>query len=386
MVLTFAGGVGVVLYLLLWAVSGEEDPSAPTTARTPPDVQRTVAFGLILLGVLLLLRLAGIWLGDALVWPVVVASAGAAVMWARGDEEDRARWIQLGARIPGNPVSAIFQGRTSAGRVIIGGALVGIGMAGFLAANDALVGIRPLLLWAIAALVGFSLLIGPWVWRLVHALSDERAERIRSETRAEVAAHLHDSVLQTLALIQRSADQPRRMVSLARRQERELRAWLYGERDALTTPGAMLVGAVDAIAADVEAAHDVMVETVVVGDLPVDAPTEALLKASREALVNAAKHAGVSTVSLFVEVEPDVVTAFVRDRGKGFVPTAVGDDRRGIADSIRGRLVRLGGRAEVVTAPGEGTEWTLTVPRPEAARPDHPRSDDARPDVQEDRT
>jgi len=208
------------------------------------------------------------------------------------------------------------------------------------------------------------------VQRLLGALDEERRERIRSEERAELAAHLHDSVLQTLALIQRGATQnrPHEVVHLARRQERELRAWLYGDRGAPGGPldnagSERLSTAVAALAGDVEGDHAVTVEVVVVGDGPVDASTAALLGAIREATVNAAKHAGVADVSVYVEAGPREVTAFVRDRGNGFDPSTVPGDRHGIAHSIRGRIERHGGRVAITTGPGRGTEIELHVPR-----------------------
>lgn len=372
LVLAFAGGAGVLLYLLGWAVSSEAEAADELAAVTrDPNLQQGVALGLIALGVLLLLRQAGFWLGDGLVWPIVIGGLGSAVIWTRGDEEDRERWSRLASRIPGNPVEAVFGGRISVPRILVGATLIGAGMAAFLAANDALAAIRTVLLAVLVTVVGFGLVFGPWLVRLVEELGAERRERIRSEERAEVAAHLHDSVLQTLALMQRSSEDPRRMVALARRQERELRAWLYGQRD-LTNGARTVQAAIDALVEEVEADHAVDVEVVVVGDGAVDEDVAAVLGAVREATVNAAKHAGVEVVSVYVECGPNEVTAFVRDRGKGFDPGAVPDDRRGIADSIRGRIERRGGEVEVATEPGDGTEIAITLPRGRPERPERP--------------
>lgn len=373
--LSFAGGAGIILYLLGWIVSEELPEDAIRRTVRDPNLQQAVALGMIVLGLLLLLRNAGLWLGDTLVWPIVVAAFGSAVMWTRGSADDRARWSRLAARIPGNPVDSIFGGRVSVMRLVIGGVLIAAGMAAFLAANDALHALRPAGLALGVALFGAVLVFGPWVWRLLDELSTERRERIRSEERAEVAAHLHDSVLQTLALIQRSADQPRRMVSLARRQERELRTWLYGQRAGLGAED--LRTAFDATAEEIEAQHDVSVEVVVVGEVPLDDDLRAVVGAAREAMVNAAKHAGVSEVSLFVEVGPDEITAFVRDRGAGFDPAAVPPDRRGIMESIVGRMTRHGGSAEILSEPGAGTEVVLTLPRRRRQRPGEPSEETA---------
>jgi signal transduction histidine kinase len=195
---------------------------------------------------------------------------------------------------------------------------------------------------------------------------DERRERVRAEERADMAAHIHDSVLQTLALIQRSSDDPPEVRRLARVQERELRAWLFEDRvpGSLDAPAlATLATGVRATALAVEESHRVTVEVVVVGDCALDESVRALLAAGREAMVNAAKWSGAPTVSVFAEVEGERVSLFVRDRGVGFAPALVAEDRRGIAESIRARMQRHGGSAEIRSTPGEGTEVALSVPR-----------------------
>jgi signal transduction histidine kinase len=196
--------------------------------------------------------------------------------------------------------------------------------------------------------------------RLARQLAEERRDRIRAEERQDVAAHLHDSVLQTLALIQR-ADDPSRMAALARVQERELRSWLYRPQGAQRAD--LLSTAVDALAERIELSHSIQVDSVVVGDCPIDDGLQAVVDACGEALTNAAKHSGAPRVSLYLEVDVDAVTAYVRDRGKGFDPATIPEDRRGIADSIRGRLQRHGGTVEVVSSPGNGTEVRLRLPR-----------------------
>jgi signal transduction histidine kinase len=213
------------------------------------------------------------------------------------------------------------------------------------------------------AIAGALLLVaGPWVWRLALERDEERAARARSEERSEMAARVHDSVLQTLALIQRSADDPRRVAAIARRQERELRGWLYGDQP-LGDDEASLLASLSAAAADVEELHGVRVELASSGDCRVDERTRALVLAAREAMTNAAKFAGVDELDVYVEANAEAVSVFVRDRGAGFDRAAVPEDRRGIAESIEGRLERAGGRATVVTAPGAGTEVELRLPR-----------------------
>ena len=192
---------------------------------------------------------------------------------------------------------------------------------------------------------------------MANDLSQERRERIRSQERAEVAAHLHDSVLQTLALIQKAAGSPSEVTRLARSQERELRTWLYTSRAGQGT----LSRALEAVAAEVEEQHRVSVDVVAVGDLVLDEKGAALVAAAREAVVNAAKHSGAATVDVYAEVEPHQATVFVRDRGVGFDPSDVPADRHGLSGSVVGRMERHGGRAFVRSTPGEGTEIRLEM-------------------------
>jgi signal transduction histidine kinase len=212
-------------------------------------------------------------------------------------------------------------------------------------------------------------LLGPWWLRIARDLVVERQARIRAEERAEMATRVHDSVLQTLALIQRRADDPQRVIQLARAQERELRSWLFDGR----TPGSMdedmtLAAGILLIQQEVEAQHGVAVEAVTVGDCELDDDLNALLAAAREATVNAVKWSGAEVVSIFAEVEPTQVSVFVRDRGKGFDPDTVPSDRKGLAQSVHARMARRGGSATVRSAQGEGTEVSLTMPRPAGER------------------
>jgi signal transduction histidine kinase/phage shock protein PspC (stress-responsive transcriptional regulator) len=356
-VLAVAGGAGVLLYLLAWALSVEPDAGAPPQPQRRPTGRQALALGCVVLGLLLLFRDVGLWFGDRVVWPVALAAAGSAVIWARSD--DRERWTRVGARLPGGPVAAMFTGRTSLGRFVVGALLVAAGMSLVLAGSHSLAAAGSVVLAMAVTAAGLGLIVGPWTYRLARQVGEERRARIRSEARAEMAAHLHDSVLHTLALIQR-ADAPPEVVSLARRQERELRAWLYG---APAHPAGRLRPAVEAIATRVEQLHEVPVEVVVVGDAPLDERGRALVEACQEAAVNAARHSGAPLVSVYVEVEPDELTGYVRDQGKGFDPAAVPADRRGIADSIRGRMLRHGGSVTISSAPGEGTEVQLRMPR-----------------------
>jgi signal transduction histidine kinase/phage shock protein PspC (stress-responsive transcriptional regulator) len=346
--LVLAGGIGFVLYLIGILVSVDPDAAEPGPAPRRARLRPTIAFASVLAGVLLVLRQAGLWFGDDVVWPMALGAIGSAVLWSRA-ELGRSRAASFVARGRGAPV-----------RTVVGVLLIGAGVSLFVASGrrSGLLANAPVA--AGAALVGVVVIVGPWVGRLVRQLADERRERIRSQERAAISAHLHDSVLQTLAMIQR-ADDPRRMSNLARTQERELRSWLYGR----TTPNdhPSVSGAIDSLVDQIEREHAIAVEAVSVGDASIDDEARALLAAAREALVNAAQHSGATVASLFVEIEPQRMSVYVRDQGAGFDRASVGADRRGIADSIEGRIRSVGGSAEVVSTPGSGTEVRITVPR-----------------------
>jgi signal transduction histidine kinase/phage shock protein PspC (stress-responsive transcriptional regulator) len=353
-VLSLAAGLGVVLYVLLYLVSAEPRPGVVSHVRRP-TIRQAMAVGLIVLGVLLFCRELGLWFGDALLFPVVLLTIGSAVLWTRGDDTERERWRAAIARLPEGS-QGVVAGRGHVVRLALGAFLLLAGMAAFFAVGGVLSN-TPLAV--VATLLGIGVIAGPWLWALFRQLSEERRERIRSEEREEVAAHLHDSVLQTLALIQRS-EEPREMASLARSQERELRDWLYGGTGA--ADATLLSTAVNEAAAEIERTHRVRIDVVTVGDRRLDDEGRALVLAAREAMANAAVHAGVGRLSVYVESGADGVAAFVRDQGVGFDPASVPDDRHGIADSISGRMMRAGGNVEVVSSPGHGTEVRLGLP------------------------
>jgi signal transduction histidine kinase len=251
--------------------------------------------------------------------------------------------------------------------VISGGLLMSVGIIGILSFfAPGRQGLSPTLLgllFALLALAGLVLALAPVLWRLAGQLREERIARIREQERAEVAAIVHDQVLHTLALIQRHAADPGTVARLARGQERSLRGWLYRPTG---SPSERFAAALEQVAAEVEDAYGLTVETVVVGDADHDERVAALVAATREALVNAARHAKVTSVSLYAEVEADALTVFVRDRGVGFDLSTVDDDRHGVRGSIIGRMQRHGGTAQVRSVPGEGTEVELTIHRAQA--------------------
>ncbi len=351
LLLTLTGGLGVVLYLVGWAISTPPDDGSTATTVEPAALSgRSLAVAAATGGLLMTARNVGVWPGDAIMVPAVVVACGAALLWYRGRDQHP----------EGDPLERVLHGRATPLRSLGGVALALAGVVA-LAAGGVRVSQLPAALAALAmALAGAAVLVGPYVGRLTTQLRDEERARIRDQERNDMAAHLHDSVLQTLALMQRAAADPRRMVMLARRQERELRSWLYDVK--ASAAAGSLAARAEGIAAEVELDHGLPVDLVVVGDVTVTSPVEALLLAMREATVNAAKHSRADLVSIYIEVEPNAITAFVRDKGVGFSAAEIGNDRRGIAMSIRDRIERVGGRALLDTAPGAGTEWELVVP------------------------
>ncbi len=373
LVMSAFGGLGVAFYALGWALLPVERGGAAVAPRRDRlgglrdrGVAREVAgVALLTLAALLTLRQLGWWLGDEVVWPLLLGSTGLALIWRQSDAA--AAWTPAELRRPLHALRERLRGergadgrRTAAGAgLVLLAALVLLRSTGTLQAVGNAIGGIVVLAAAVA------LIFGPWLARMARSLANERTERIRSQERAEVAAHLHDSVLQTLALIQKRADDPREVAGLARRQERELRSWL-NDRPA-RSDGESLAAALETAAAEVEQLHGVPVEVVTVGDCPLDDRLGALVAAAREALSNAAKFAGSAKVDLYAEVGPQRVELFVRDRGVGFDPAAVPADRRGVRESIVGRMERHGGRAVVHSAPGAGTEVELTVERAPAS-------------------
>jgi len=352
--------------------------ASDAVARRPaPDADAiaTAAFGAVVLGGLLLVRTVGLWPGDVVVWPLVATLVGLALLAMRtapnAATAELPDWQML-RRLPPDAADAVAvlvgTRRGALARIGAGVACVVVGLAAFVVTVDSWRALRGALVATVAVVIGVTLVVGPGVSRLVHALVAERRERIRADERAEVAAHLHDSVLQTLALVQRRADEPREVVRLARMQERELRAWLLGGDAPAASASTSLGAALEEIAAAIESGHGVPVEVVRVRDCGIDG-TEPLLAAAREAILNAARHSGAAAVSVYLEVEPEQATIFVRDRGRGFDPESVPADRGGIINSIVGRMARAGGRALVHSTARDGTEVELVLPLAHVGEP-----------------
>jgi signal transduction histidine kinase len=312
--LALAGGAGILLYLALWGYGRNR--------------RAWWAFVLAIVAATTLLSALGF--SDRSVVGVALVAVGLALMWRRGGFRQEAPATTLGIGLAALGVVLVFAGGNPGTRALAPGAVAG----------------------------ALLMVAGPWLWRLAVERDAERDARVRTQERAEVAARVHDSVLQTLALIQRHAQEPRRVAALARRQERDLRGWLYADRP-LGDRGS-LVSALSAAAADVEELHAVRIEIASSGDCPAD---DALVLAAREAMTNAAKFAGTDEIDVYAEVANDAVSVFVRDRGAGFERAGVPPDRRGISESIEGRLERAGGRATITSTPGGGTEVELRLPR-----------------------
>ena len=365
-------GVFAAVYVVAWLIIPAEGCDASFAARALSDkrgIALVLAVTSALAGALVIASaLNATWISGLGV-PIIVCVDGL-VLIARNAPEQERRYLRELA----DPLARSTPGRRSRRLLRFGLAVVLViaGLAALLSGTRA--GPAYLLLQPVGGVLllvgGIALALGPWWLRVARDLVAERQARIRAEERADMAARVHDSVLQTLALIQRRADDPHQVVQLARAQERELRSWLFDGRapGSLDGQAATVAGAVRLIQQDVEQQHGITVEAVTVGDCGLDEELTALLAAAREATVNAAKWSGAPVVSLFAEVEPDSVALFVRDRGGGFDPDAVPVDRKGLAESVRARVARRGGSATIRSAPGAGTEVSLTMPRAAADR------------------
>jgi phage shock protein PspC (stress-responsive transcriptional regulator) len=373
---TLASGIGLVAYGLMWLLIPADTDETTRVAAEPRRSRRgavevALGVGFLLLAVLLAFRELGLPFSDVVIWPLTLVAAGGALIWRQSVGAPPAAAgapPPLSRRVPGSPAPATPAADAGEPRPVvisrigIGVVLVIAAAIVFLQFSGALAAATDVALAALVVAIAFGVIFAPWFVRLLTSLSAERAERIRSQERAEVAAHLHDSVLQTLALVQKRASDPREVAALARRQERELRSWLSGgpARDAGER---RLTAALEAAAEEIEQAHGVPVDVVAVGDAPLDRDGEALVAAAREAMLNAAKFGDGAAVAVYAEASDERLQVFVRDRGPGFDPAAVPGDRRGVRESIVGRMERHGGRAEIHASPGGGTEVELVLER-----------------------
>lgn len=364
--------IGALVYAALWLLLPLREPEkAPgleaasrTNMRTTSkssrrrDAGSVLALVLMSAGLIWLVQSSGWGVPAQIFWPVAFACAGVALVWRTADDtgkQEKADENQPAWLAPFVSSSRLL----TIARMVLGMTLVGAAVGSVIASQTSLALVPQVLAMSGLALAGTALVVAPWIYRSQTQLRQVREEKVRADARADMAAHLHDSVLQTLALIQRQSDDPKSVQTLARRQERELRGWLYGDVIREETMKAALTSA----AAEVEDERGVNVDLVCVGDAPMDERVEAMIRAAREAMVNAAKHSGSDRIDVFAEATEDSIEVFVRDRGKGFDLDEIADDRMGVKGSIIGRMERHGGTARIRTSAETGTEVKLEMSR-----------------------
>jgi signal transduction histidine kinase len=367
-VLVVAGliyGFGAAAYVVAWLLIPAQGADGNIATKALSD-KRGIGLGaavasVLAVGLIIASALGATWVAGVAL-PLIVCAAGLVLISRNADAEERQHLREF-ADAAGRPSSARLRRRLL--RLALAALLLLGGVAALLGDHEFNVHLLLPLGGIVLLIGGIALAFGPWWLRVAKDLVEERQARIRAEERADIAARVHDSVLQTLALIQRRAGDPHQVIQLARAQERELRGWLFDGRapGSLDGQAVTVADGVRLIQQEVEAQHEVPVEAVTVGDCALDEELTALLAAAKEATVNAAKWSGADVVSVFAEVEPESVSVFVRDRGRGFDPDAVPDDRKGLAESVRGRVSRRGGTVTIRSAPGEGTEVSLVMPR-----------------------
>lgn len=363
--LSLCGGAGILLYAWLWATipnaqNARDDvlPKAslarpnPSTAaadaaahdpRSAPITEILLGLALLGAGLALVASRLGADIPLAVVVPAIVVLAGTALAWRQFAD------IRSGAK----QQSSALLVRTLGALV-----LVTVGILLFFVTGET-PNVWTVILAAVAVLIGVAVVVSPWLVRLSGDLADERAAREREAERAEIAAHLHDSVLQTLALIQQKAGPSSDAARLARAQERELRDWLFTGTNGFTVD---LATELRRIAGVIEADFPVHFDVVTTGAV-LDSAPDALVAAAREAMLNAARHAG-GTVSVYLENGAGGTELSVTDRGPGFTLDLVPEDRLGVRESIQGRMRRIGGTALIRSGPGAtGTEIVLGLPK-----------------------
>jgi signal transduction histidine kinase len=363
---TVLGGFGVPIYALAWLLVPVTGGNSIASKAVNDRRGIALAAGLtsLLVVAFILLSAIGVSWPGSLAGPVIISAVCVVLIWRNAPADEQETMRRLAGPLLGLAAGTRRSRTRTVLRALVAALLLALGLAALAHGHPYHALFRPLAGVALV-LAAIVVVLGPWWLRIARDLVVERQARIRAEERADMAARVHDSVLQTLALIQRRAGDPQQVIALARAQERELRSWLFDGR----APGSIdgqamtLAAGIRLIQQDVEAQHGVTVEAVTVGDCELDDNLAALLAAGREATVNAVKWSGAQVVELFAEVEPARVSLFVRDRGRGFDPAAVPSDRKGLAESIHARMARRGGSATVRSVQGEGTEVSLTMPR-----------------------
>ncbi|NNN00780.1 MAG: PspC domain-containing protein [Acidimicrobiaceae bacterium] len=360
------GGFGLILYLALWLSltrSGEETSIARRLSKRPHGHWSNILlWSAVFIGVVGFASSRRVLTsGFVIFW---LFTMGVVAIWRGASTDEQSRIRAFSTAVPLLGVVSTRGWRAVAYRLIPGVLLVVVGLNVLNRVGGVWGAAVPALIGSIVLIGGVSILLAPWWLQTVRDLTNERRERVRIEERATMVAHIHDSVLQTLTLIERAAANETDVIRLARAQERELRQWLFDPQSLNgRSPSESFAKLARSIEDDVEKDYGVKVELVIVGDCEVDERVQALLAAAREAAVNSAKWSRAPIVSIYAEVEPQVISVFVRDLGQGFDDAKVANDRQGIALSIKGRMSQVGGQATVRSAPGSGTEVQLELPR-----------------------
>jgi signal transduction histidine kinase len=363
--LTLVFGLGILLYMTFWLVltrSGEDQPIIQQIFQNRREAQVVLVAFIATIVLIVTLQSTGAGTTDGFGWPLLLSGFAAFAVWRGASIDERSHLTEFFSSAPliGGSLSTSRRGIVL--RVLIGAALIYFGLHQLHHIGGFWGSVGTAIFGTAILVIGVLILFAPWWLQNVRELTSERRERVRAEERASMVAHLHDSVLQTLTLIERTAGNEADVVRLARNQERELRQWLFSPETSTNAPTSF-VGLLGAIEHDIENDYGVRVELVTVGDCVPDDRVTTLVAAAREGAINAAKWSEAASISIFTEVEPTTISIFVRDRGVGFDPDAIPADRQGVALSIRQRMSQLGGEALINTEIGSGTEVQLVLPR-----------------------
>jgi len=361
-------GIGLVVYMVLWLALRRDGEDVAIAKRLEGQRRTSSIVSWLLAGVLavlLVISRLNLAFFSPYAWSVLLSAVLIVAVWRGSSAPERTHLEGIAQALPVLGVASGRGWRAIVWRVIPATVLIIAGLQILRQVGGVWGAAVPALIGGLVLIIGILIMLAPWWLQNVRDLSRERRVRVRAEERAALVTHVHDSVLQTLTLIERSANDPATVRRLARAQERELRTWLFAPEliGVTAQPDGTFAGQLRAIQHDVEEDYGVRVDLVVVGDAPLDERIGGLVAAAREAAVNAAKWSGVETFSVYGEVEPDTVSIYVRDTGVGFDPDAVADDRQGLSHSIRARIEQLGGSSTVRTAPGEGTDVALSLAR-----------------------
>ncbi len=361
-------GVGLVAYVVLWIGLRRDGEEASIARRIESQRHASMLVGwslVIVLVLLLALSRLNLYALSPYAWSLLLSGVALVAIWRGASPAERAHLEGVLQTVPVLGVASVRGWRAVAWRVAPATILIVVGLHILSQVGGVWGGAVPAIIGALVLVVGVLIMLAPWWLQNVRDLSRERRDRVRAEERAALVAHVHDSVLQTLTLVERSADNAVEVRRLVRAQERALRAWLFAPDliGVVTSDTGSFADQLRALQDDVERDYGVRVELVVVGDCPGDQRIGDLVAAAREAVVNAAKWSTADEISLYGEVEAHVISVYVRDTGVGFDTDTVASDRQGIAHSIHERLSQIGGSSRVRSTPGEGTEVALTLSR-----------------------